>query len=42
LFTRRVRDEDDAEMEIFNGIRVLACTGIILGSTYFNMLKGPL
>jgi peptidoglycan/LPS O-acetylase OafA/YrhL len=42
LFTRRIKDEDDQELEVFNGIRVLACTGIILGSTYFYMLKGPL
>lgn len=42
LFTRRVRDEDDAELEVFNGVRVIACASIILGNTYFYMLKGPL
>ena len=42
LFTSRVKDDDDEEMSIFNGIRVLTCCSIILGSTYFNMLKGPL
>jgi hypothetical protein len=42
LFTRRVRDEDDAELEVFNGVRVLACVTVILGNSYFYMLKGPL
>lgn len=42
LFTKRARDEEDEELEVFNGIRVIACACIILGSTYFYMLKGPI
>jgi len=37
-----VRDEDDSELEVFNGVRVLACVTVILGNSYFYMLKGPL
>ena len=43
MFTRRVKDEDeDGELEVLNGVRVISCASIILGSTYFYMLKGPL
>ena len=41
LFTRRAK-EDDLEFEVFNGMRVLALTCIIMGNTYFFMLKGAL
>lgn len=37
-----MRDEDDSELEVFNGVRVLACVTVILGNSYFYMLKGPL
>ena len=41
VFTDRVPIRDK-ELESFNGIRVLALNSIILGSTFFYMLKGPL
>ena len=38
-----MKDEDeDGELEVLNGVRVISCASIILGSTYFYMLKGPL
>lgn len=37
---RTLKDPEDAEFEIFNGLRVLACAVIILGETYFYTLKG--
>ena len=37
---RTLKDPEDAELEIFNGIRVLATAVIIMGSTYFYTLKG--
>jgi len=36
-----LKDPEDAEFEIFNGLRVLATAVIILGNTYFYILKGP-
>lgn len=42
LFTSRVRDEDDEELSVLDGVRVLACVTVILGNSYFYMLKGPL
>lgn len=42
LFTKRAKDEEDSELEVFNGVRVLACACVILGNTYFYMLRGPL
>ena len=43
LFSPRARDlEQDGELEALNGVRVCVVGCIILGNTYFYMLKGPL
>ncbi len=41
LFEKRAPAEHK-ELEALNGIRVITLTVIILGNTYFYMLKGPL
>jgi peptidoglycan/LPS O-acetylase OafA/YrhL len=41
LFQRRTED-DDSNLEVLNGVRVLTLALIILGNTYFFILKGPL
>ena len=41
LFKRR-SSEEDYELETFNGVRVLCLCVIILGNTFFYILKGPL
>lgn len=41
LFTRRAPSED-SNFEFLNGIRCLTLMFIILGNTYFYILKGPL
>jgi len=42
LFTQRSPLEDDRDLEAFNGIRVICLCAVILGNTYFYILKGPL
>ncbi len=41
LFNKRAK-EDDIEFEVFNGVRVICLSFIILGNTYFFTLKGAL
>jgi hypothetical protein len=40
IFSPRINDQDDEEFAIFDGLRVVACAVIILGNTYFYILKG--
>jgi hypothetical protein len=41
LFTRRAPSED-ASLEALNGIRCMTLVFVIIGNTYFYILKGPL
>ena len=34
--------KDDSELEVLNGIRVVMTSMVILGNTYFYILRGPL
>ena len=40
IFAPRITDQDDEEFAIFDGLRVVATFVIILGNTYFYILKG--
>ena len=42
LFTQRCKNPEDNDLEVLNGVRVLTLAVIILGNTYFYILKGPL
>lgn len=42
LFTKRASNPEDSNLEILNGIRVMTLALVILGNTYFYILKGPL
>ena len=39
---RPLSREGDEEFEVLNGIRVLCCALIILGNTYFYIMRSPL
>ena len=34
--------QGDEELEVFNGLRVICCALIVLGNTYFYILRSPL
>ena len=42
LLVRPRAKQGDQVLEVFNGIRVLCCAFVILGNTFFYILKGPL
>jgi hypothetical protein len=44
LFKSRQKEQDDEDNDfaIFDGLRVISLSAIILGNTYFMILKGPI
>lgn len=42
LFSDRKYDKEDSEFEIFNAIKVLSISVVVLGNTYYYILSGPL
>lgn len=42
LFANRKYDADDDEFEIFNALKVLSISVVVLGNTYYYTMSGPL
>lgn len=42
ILTERRSKDGDRELEVLNGVRVMSCISIVLGNTFWYVLKSPL
>ena len=42
LLVKPTAKRGDSELEVLNGVRVIFCAQIIMGNTFFYILRGPL